>query len=174
MFRYDPILHDQNMIPRNLLPDYAGWKHEPTGEPLTLNQYIGWLLDTHGPLEHLVVALLSLAAPNIVRHGEYVLVEELFSPVKVRDMEANGKSPGEIDYWMNLFGISATFDPPLSDSQCEYVARSLQRLWAALLAEQNLDEYDCRLIRDDEEWYLTVCRKSAFPDSGETLACRSG
>jgi hypothetical protein len=66
---------------------------------------------------------------------------------------------------MNLLGLSATFDI-LTDPQLNYVARALQRLWAARLSETRIEGYECRLIFDDDEWYLTICRKDVFRDEG--------
>jgi hypothetical protein len=156
------------MIPEKLLPGYSAWTQEQTGERLRLDQYIGCLLDKDGPASSLVVSLLTLAAPQIYEKDSHVFVEEFFSPTRFDELRAQGKAPGEIEYWMNLLGVSAIFDV-LSDSQCEYIARALQQLWTFQLTENALRDHECRLIFDDDEWYITICRKSAFPESGSSL-----
>jgi hypothetical protein len=157
------------MIPRNLLPDYDTWRTDSSAESLTLPQYIASLIQTNAYGVSLVLALTTLAAPELRRREDYVVVEEFFSESKLRDVQEQTKDPGEVEYWMNLLGVSDTFDPVLSNAQCEYVARKLQYLWAAILDREELFDYDCRLIHDEEEWYVTICRGSAFPESGSTL-----
>ncbi|PYK16100.1 MAG: hypothetical protein DME64_04180, partial [Verrucomicrobia bacterium] len=61
------------MIPRNLLPDYDGWRTDYTGESLTLPQYITSLIQTNAYNASLVLAFTTLAAPELRRHGDYVL-----------------------------------------------------------------------------------------------------
>jgi hypothetical protein len=161
------------MIPRTLLSDYDAWKTDRTGESLTLPQYITSLLQTKAHTASLVLALTTLAAPELRRREDYVLIEELFSESRFRDVKGQTKDPGEVEYWMNLLGVSDTFHSVMSNAQCEYVAYKLQYLWRGMLDRGNLFDYDCRLIRDEEEWYVTICRKSAFPQSGSTLFQRS-
>jgi len=92
------------MIPRELLSDYKKWKTDATGESLTLSQYLGSLLDAQGSLANVIVALVNLATPEICRRGECVLIQELLSEPYLKRLEAERTPPGEIEYWMNLFG----------------------------------------------------------------------
>jgi hypothetical protein len=157
------------MIPTHLLSRYREWKTDATGEFLTLPQFVAVLLTNDGPATDLIVALTTLASPTIVRRDAYVLVDELFAPARLQQMQQDNVPNDEIEYWINLFLVSQTFDQ-LSDEQCEYVARSLHRLWTLNLRTMQFDDYGCRLIDDEDDgWALTICRNSTFPNSGQRL-----
>jgi hypothetical protein len=161
------------MVPNELLTDYSGWTDARTGERLSLGQYLGHLLERKSPTSSLVIAMLNLAYPEIKRREQYVLVEELFSRAKLQEFIAQGKTSGEVEYWMNLLALSAIFDA-LTGPQLDYVADTLQKLWAARLSETGIEGYECRLLRDEDEWYLTICRKDIFCEGNEKLEGQKG
>lgn len=145
------------------LSDSGEWTNVK-GSPLTLPEYLSSVIQTGASTASIVIALAELSAPILIRRQGVLCGEDFITDARLAELKRQISSVPEVEYWANLVSISEIFGSILTPAQCEFVARKLKTAWEGQLCKHDAEGYGCRIISEDEEWYLTICKNSVSPD----------
>lgn len=150
------------------LNDYQLWQKSNQNKRFSLYDYIHGLLQVGELSSDICIAFLKLFRPDFIMiNGNIFLLEE-YSQKKYNDLNNNGYSGRELEYWLNLLNIDCYFETPKEDfniDKCLVFAHELTKAWSVKL-HQEFSEREFEVIcidetgdNDEKEIYITFFQK---------------
>jgi len=141
------------------LPSYNQWRSS-NGEGFSLFDFLRGVIVTGAIEPDPLIAFWKLLLPDLVEHEGMVFLQENFRWERYRTLRDEGRSPHQIEYWMNLLGISTLLEG-LPIDRVEELSRDIVFCWRARLAEKFPDRcFQVEICEDDGDTFVVFYQVS--------------